>query len=266
MNNLILSPDNARQLYDRGWELASSVIPEFTHSSQDGILQRLSAIRQFRKNNVIWAKLEGDSIIALESATRFIACLAIIPPGHHLETQPSVFSVNKHGHVPMLTILPCPITREWAGIGLCKSLSHLYDMDPNAEHRTESKQHYLEAEVRAYDCELALIERLTNGRLSAALSGLRSELRIGDAREFANAVSTNSQFSQIATRLDPLITSDPPASNSEAGLRLAVYMIALGFHVSQSCAKGGISTVEWKMRMIHAAMTSHPEHSKHLPE
>lgn len=267
MHNHILSPDDARKLYDDGCRLAFSTIPEFTHSSQDRILQRLTALKQFRRNNVIWAKLDEDRIVALETATRLIACMAIIPDGHDLlESQSSVFSAGRHGDVRMLTILPCPFTREWAGIGLVKSLSHLYDMDPNAESRTENRRNYLEAEVRAYDCELTIIENLTDGRFSAAIAELISDLKVHDLNRYVQVVNTGSKLSCIAKKLDPLVSSDPPASHWEAGLRLGVYILALGFHVAQSCGTDAISPDEWKKRIVYAVMESHPEHSKHIPK
>lgn len=229
-NDPIVAPEALRQTFDVGLTQIFERIPDIPSSEEDHGMRSLRELKQFRRDRVRWAELQGDAIVSLEDGVIDNAWMIVIPSGHRLaKSQREMLQVNTTNPTNYLTIKSVAITPKWAGIGGSHEAQHLYDFATGREPRNPNRRQYLEGEERAYSTEMTAATLLSNGQFLGALDAVLTQQQLHDE---ASIVALRQDFPKLVTiarELDKCITEDKPLSGCESSIRLGFYIFALAF-------------------------------------
>ncbi len=124
-------------------------------------------------------------------------------------------------------------TDPWAGIVFAHEISHAYDAVTGNEPRglPPNDARFLDGEIRAYQLEFRLLDRLTNGRLRTSLGAI--------VAQHSEDIGQQSWFMPDDTEIASLEALFPEArSNEERATRLGSYVIQLNFLLNERLGGG----------------------------
>jgi len=257
VSNLV-SESEARQLHDAGFELVCRRIYPATTDTQTS-MTRLYSIIQFRREQVLWAEICGNSYVSLQNGKN-IAWMVIVPPSHRLmDEQDNVFQAHCRDGLNILSIKPVKLTHIWAGIFQVHEAGHLYDIAIGAEGATRSLDEYVEGEVRAYRTEDALVSVITQGKFSTVIDDIIITNAFDDPTDILMVVRSDHQkWEQISLRLGTLITHEFPASVSEMAMRYGYYVTAIAFRIAERQASNDGDLMVKQKKAIVTIMRAEP--------
>lgn len=255
-SNPRLESKDLRALYDEGLTLLEVELKRRGEPRFD----RLRALLRFRREQVGWAESGPDrGIRAVEAMVAPPAWLvAISPADPTARTQPGVFSTDWINDSMVGTcIRPDPITKEWAALGLVKSLEHLEaEVSGREPKRRPIWQHHAE-DVRSYESEILAAELLSDDRFSSSVTAALKANHLNDG----NAVAAFSRSHRLWSVLGPLtlaITDKNPLSDGEAAVRGGLCLIALGFGAVENYTTDPETEFEQKVRFIQKLVPPPP--------
>ncbi len=213
-----------RDRYDQAFLALTQGLPQQTAGTP---LERLGIIAEFRRDWVRWAKLDGASYTALESARAGSAWMVVVPPGHPaLDAMASTLEVRAEsgGRLHILLIKPQMVSQTWAAIFLVHELSHLLDRVTGLEPSEPTREQFLLGELRAYETELVAADFVSQGRISAAIRTLTDRWPSAALEEIPGLVNRLGEGDW--RNLDSAMGAVPPESEAERGLRGGFYLVA----------------------------------------
>jgi len=232
----VVTDGEARDTYNDGINYVLGQVTGFRKEGEHMGCDFIRELREFRKNRVRWAGLQGDSIHALESATMGDAWMIAVPHDHRLMENPNTLRVERFSAGHVLYIKPYAMTREWAGILGAHELQHLHDFVTGTEPPNPNRAQYIEGEVRAYSTELTAADIFSQGKFTPALDEVLRHIP-GGQEQIIGLQDNTDMLVAISRNLDASITSQAPLSSAEGSMRAAFYMFALAFRHAEQQAK-----------------------------
>lgn len=240
--NTLISEASARETIMQGMDFILGQVRDIPREGEHPSVDLLRNLKNFRRTNLRWARLNGRNITSLETGTMTKAWMCVVPPDNEIiKEQASSFVVRQEGGITLMRALPFEYTKEWAGLISVHELEHLENIVTKKESVQATKQQYIEGEIRAFSVEMAAAEVLSRGNFFKGLDAVIDGYNL-QSLEKVTHLSGSPTVQSLAKNLDRYITTDAPKCASEAGMRLAFYVVAVGFRIAERAAKGNVET------------------------
>lgn len=215
------APDSREQLvaqiraaYDSGFAALMAIVPTSVRDSSSS-LRLLWQIGRFRKQAVAWARMDGNSYLAVSPGPRMPAWLAVVPPGSEALTR-------MHGTLqldPTATILvaqmaPEPVTPTWGAVFLTQQLSLLASY---VQGDTLGDSATARIDLQAAYIEFVAGDFLAHGRLRTAIDTLFARWKPQSTSEAAHRIVRTDR--SVLRALQATVSDEPARSRAEAELR-----------------------------------------------
>ena len=203
-------------------------VPLFQLPAADDMDHRLSHLRRYSAQQLKWAEVLSDGAIrSLEPGARSGGWRAILPPDQVSNQRHGSIFMSTRVPVNILYIAPCPLSKEWAGIGGTKAVSCLYDVDPSKVGEPEPADEHLRSDLRAYLTEVAIAERVWNGRLRPTLTRMLERVHIHGLSALLGAwKEDDASFLGALDWADSQLSKEPSYSGWERAMRIGFFMVA----------------------------------------
>lgn len=227
--DVLLRPEEVRQQYSS----ALGTLFERVRTqavSGDMATEWLKALAAFYEGHVRWAVLSPSGTVqSMESGQQVLAWFVAISPNHpRARQQRQVLQTDWMNSHYGLFVRPERVTHEWAAILATHELEHLASMASGLETRHQSRDPYLDGEVRAYSVEGVAADVLCEGRYLKALEKVIEENGFTTTDAIAK-LNGSRELDGITRRLDGIITAHQAASAGESRLRGGLHIMALAF-------------------------------------
>jgi hypothetical protein len=244
----VLDEAQTRALHDEGVRFVTSVVAKAMPSADASVV---SLIR-FRRAEVAWAYIDGDSYSAVESSHGVKAWMVALPAAHPLTAQnPATFMADGN----FLLIKPEPMTREWSGLAQIHEMSHLVDAVPGAEEA--SQRGYALGELRAWRSELAIADAIAKGAYRRGLPDAARALGVSDLEQLVELVSKHADhLDAVRAPLDRSITSAPAQSVGERAMRDGLHVHAIALDIVDRTYADEAERDDWSTRAVLAILAT----------
>lgn len=247
-NPIFSSFAEARQSLENGLNRTFALLARSTVKHTDDLF----ALAEFWREQVGLASLRGDGIVSLDSyASAPKAWIVIIPPNHKLmQEQPATLSVDTSHDLNLLYIKPFACTEEFNGIAVTHELVHLKDFVTGREPKRPSRTEYIDGEHRAFSCEIATADLVTNGNFSQAIEEFirHGNLTMNTMIELGLHPEDSALETMVAS-VDAHARLPQSRSFSEANMRASLYLFASGFATAkrENCDAGDPTILQKKL-------------------
>jgi hypothetical protein len=227
-------PQHFRAHYEAGFSRVMAFVPDIADRPQ---YAPLVGIKHFKEDKVRWAKIEGDSFVALEPGSAKGGWIAVIPSGHEmLTTQENTYQIDENTSLNALRIKPEKISEFWAGVFLVHELSHLADRVFEVEPVNPTRKEYLLGEARAYNLEMMLADLVSKGAYQKRLDTILGKWKPVSAKFLIEKMLSN-DFPELRT-LDTVVSKEKAESPVEYDLRSGFHVLSMYIRYSENQAAG----------------------------
>jgi hypothetical protein len=244
----VLDEAQTRALHDEGIQFVTSVVARAMLPADS----RVVSLIRFRRAQVAWAQIDGDSYRAVESSQGVEAWMVALPAAHRLTAQnPATFMADGK----FLLIKPAPMTPEWSGLAQIHEMSHLVDAVTGAEEA--GRRGYALGELRAWRSELAIADAISEGAYRRALPDAARALGVSDLEQLVELVSKHGdRLDAVTARLDRSITSAPAQSVGERGMRDGLHINAIALDIADRTYADAAERDDWCARAVLAILAA----------
>ncbi len=232
-SHALVNDAETRNAFQGGMDYILGQVLAYPQNGEHRSAPLLRNLKAFRANSARWATLHGRSIVSLESGQIGNAWMVVIPPDNELlAKQKNSIQVSNEGGITLMQVVPVAFTREWAGLVGVHELEHMENQVTGKEPRKPSREQYIDGEDRAYTVEIGAADILSRGGFSQGVDALIEVLgfkTIDDLQPFRSELGAQ----VIAKNLDRYITPQAPKSKTEAGLRIGLYLMAIGLRLAE---------------------------------
>ena len=211
-----LPAEKIKVLYEEGLGNVEAFLKVSSKSS-------LSSLLDFKKAQVKWAKVEGDSIMTMDEGKKDSLWNIVYEDPHpyvHDPKQPII--KMSYANVPGIHLKAFALSKEWAGIVYVHELSHLYDVTSGKEPLSPTREEYLDGETRAYMYERETANLLSHGVYDKVLDTEFNNMGSPTLEELFTKIRKNGPASlhSFMEKMDVTINSQKSLNEDEEALRL----------------------------------------------
>lgn len=216
-----VSMDRMERVLRQGLDQVAPLVDELPAGK---LRERAVAVRDLI-DVMLWCEASHGGVIARHDGVDSRVWLVMLPDNQmHLLKAGNTFQTSVDGDGTIhINVHAVPFTPLWAGLGLVHELSHAYDYYSGIEPIHPSQDEMARGEIRAFLLEMALLDRLTAGRLTTALSDPASRPQFNP-----DDYSSNSD-KELIYRVESQTIGPgalPPKSTDEINLRGGLFMAA----------------------------------------
>ncbi len=250
--NVFIPAHETREKVQKGMDFILGQVREFSKEGEQPSTNLLRNLKDFRKTHARWAEIKGRNIRSLEDGRKNSAWMAVVSNDSEiLQEQVHAALVRREPEgIMLMRILPIDFTKEWAGLIGIHELEHLENALTGKEPENPTKEQYVDGEIRAFSVEIAGADILSKGSFLRGIDAVIDGYNLSSIEDVI-AANNSPTILALAKNLDRYITSSPPLSRSEAGMRLAFYLVAVGFRIAERLGKDDeAKTRELKKKLI----------------